>query len=154
MYHQQMQQSAQPQIPQSGQVPGSYGPQGMHPGQPPRMTFDPSKGHPVPSSVGNAPAPSGADSQLKAAESGIPEGSQPDQKLQGAKSDINSPPKLSVSSLDEKAEEHDNIADFLGNVIKYRVIIEKMIIIWIQILNVDLRFQQYSRYNYVVSFIG
>jgi hypothetical protein len=65
--------------------------------------------------------------KLKAAESGIPEGSQPDQKLQGAKSDINSPPKLSVSSLDEKAEEHDNIADFLGNVIKYRVIIEKMI---------------------------
>jgi hypothetical protein len=61
------------------------------------MTFDPSKGHPVPSSAGNAPAPSGADSQLKAAESGIPEGSQPDQKLQGAKSDINSPPKLSVS---------------------------------------------------------
>ena len=100
----------------------------MHPGQPPRMTFDPSKGHPVPSSAGNAPAPSGADSQLKAAESGIPEGSQPDQKLQGAKSDINSPPKLSVSSLDEKPEEHDNIADFLGNVIKYRVIIKKCLL--------------------------
>jgi hypothetical protein len=73
-HHPLIRPSAQPQIPQSGQVPGSYGPQGMHPGQPPRMTFDSSKGHPVPSSVGNAPAPSGADSQLKAAESGIPEG--------------------------------------------------------------------------------
>ena len=110
MYHQQMQQAGQQQMPHGGQVPVNYGQQGVpvHPGQPPpRMPFDPSKGHEVPLSIGMVQPPHGPDSQLKGAEAVLPEGTR---KEQGVKSDLNRP----KSSLEEKTEEHDNIDDFLG----------------------------------------
>ncbi|XP_052093536.1 histone-lysine N-methyltransferase 2C-like isoform X6 [Mytilus californianus] len=120
MYHQQMQQqSTQPQIP--GQIPMGYRQQEIpihpghpgHPAQQQRMAFDPSKVQQIPpSSVGSAPEASGSEAQQKGMESRIASESQVGQIPRGAKTDM-ARPKLSMSSSDEKTEEHDNIDDFL-----------------------------------------
>lgn len=99
MYSHMQQQAQMPH----GPMPPGYGPHGvpMHPGQRPRMPFDPNKPPHVPVSAGSMPgAPEGHD---KALEGGV------GQPVEATKTE-----KVKIPGEEKPLEEHDSIDDFLG----------------------------------------